>query len=127
MSENEDKNTSASRPLCDKCGGRHMPAMDCPPFSLFEDSEKLVRALVGSPALAKACFDSPFDYALRLRTGEVIAFSGASVVNREWVHLEAKPPDEQPEGGHRIAYPAARGVDVRMADIVWVMDAPNGS
>jgi hypothetical protein len=33
---------------------------------------------------------------------------------------------DQPEQ-NRIAYPADRGLEVRIADIVWVMDAPEGS
>lgn len=84
-----------------------------------------IEILTGSPALAKACFDD-FDYAMKLRTGEVIYFSTANVINKEWVHLHLKPMDEQPKA-NRIAYPAERGVDVRMSDIVWVMDAPLGS
>ena len=92
----------------------------------FENEEgRLIKILTGSAALAKACQDS-FDYAMKLRTGEVINFSFARVLNKEWVHLYIKPMDEQPRE-NRIAYPADRGVDVRLADIVWVMDAPLGS
>lgn len=86
---------------------------------------RLLEVLVGSHALAKACQDY-FDYAMKLRTGEVINFSFAEVLNGEWVHLEIKPMDEQPET-NRIIYPAERGMDVRISDIVWVMDAPLGS
>ena len=78
-----------------------------------------------SPSLAKACED-PFDYALRLRTGEVIRFSSAVFLNDEWVYLNLMPMSQQPEE-NRITYKADRGVDVRISDIVWVMDAPNGS
>lgn len=91
-----------------------------------EEWGKLVETLTGSAALAKACYDNPFDYAMKLRTGEVIAFSGAKVLNPEWVHLDVKPMYDQPEE-NRIAYPAERGMDVRISDIVWVMDAPQGS
>ena len=82
-------------------------------------------SFVGSAALAKACIDE-FDYALKLRTGEVVYFEFARVLNKEWVHLTLKPREDQPTA-NRIAYPADRGVDVRLSDIVWVMDAPNGS
>jgi len=89
-----------------------------------EDARRL-EMLVGSAALAKACQD-PFDYAMKLRTGEVIDFTEARVLNKDWVHLEIKPPDEQPKA-NRIAYQAVRGIDVRLSDIIWVMDAPRGS
>lgn len=92
----------------------------------YENEEgRLIEILTGSAALAKACQD-PFDYAMKLRTGEVIDFSFAKVLNKEWVHLDIKPMDEQPKA-KRIAYPAERGMDVRLSDIVWVMDAPRGS
>lgn len=77
-------------------------------------------------ALAKACIDSPFDYACRLRTGEVIAFSGAKLLRDGWIELTLKPLSDQPVI-NRIAFPAERGLEVRVADIVWIMDAPNGS
>jgi hypothetical protein len=92
----------------------------------FEAEEARLRKTTGSHALAKACMDNPFDYALKLRTGEVIEFSGAAILNNEWVHLSVKPMCEQPKT-NRLAYPAERGMDVRLADIVWVMDAPHGS
>lgn len=89
------------------------------------ESTRIIEVLAGSEALAKACED-PFDYAMRLRTGEVIAFSSAQMLNEEWVHIDLKPLNEQPLE-NRIAYPADRGMDVRLSDIVWVMDAPEGS
>lgn len=76
--------------------------------------------------MLKACHDSPFDYALKLRTGEVIRFCGATIINAEWIHLEVYAMDEQPER-NCLPFPADRGIDVRIADIVWVMDAPEGS
>lgn len=68
-------------------------------------------ALGYPPALAKACSD-PFFYQLKLRTGETIDFESAEPINSEWVHIH----DDHP-----------RGMDVRVADIVFVIDAPNGS
>ena len=95
-------------------------------WGVYENEEgRQIEILTGSAALAKACQD-PFDYAMKLRTGEVIYFSFAKVLNKEWVHLDIKPMNEQPLA-NRIAYPAHRGVDVRLSDIVWVMDAPRGS
>jgi len=81
--------------------------------------------LTGSAALSKAC-DDPFVYAMKLRTGEVLKFECAKMLNREWVHVTLHSVVNQPEE-NRIAYPADRGVDVRLSDIVWVMDAPEGS
>jgi hypothetical protein len=91
-----------------------------------EAEAKLIQEIVGSEALGKACMDNPFDYAARLRTGEVIRFGGAKVINREWIHLVLDSYHSQPVA-NRLAFPAIRGVDVRLADIVWVMDAPEGS
>jgi len=92
----------------------------------YQKEEVKIQLIVGSSALTKACMDTPFDYALRLRTGEVIAFQAAEVINSEWIHLTLKEMEDQPEE-NQIAYPADRGVDVRLSDIVWVMDAPEGS
>ena len=93
---------------------------------LEEDCDNLTLMLVGSDALAKACQDNYFDYALKLRTGEVIRFTGARLISPGWVHLDVMPKHSQPED-MRLPYPADRGVDVRLTDVVWVMDAPEGS
>ena len=53
----------------------------------IKEEEQRLMDLGLSKALAKACMDDPFDYALRLRTGEVIAFSGCAVLNKEWVRI----------------------------------------
>jgi hypothetical protein len=77
-------------------------------------------------ALIKACFD-PFTYVLQIRSGQIIAFESASI-NGDWVHLTrpghtsfdfARPYD--------LKFPCPRGIDVRLSEIVWVADAPNGS
>ena len=84
-------------------------------------------------ALIKATED-PFDYALLLKSGQSLYFSEATVINREWVHLEfnsTRPdPVAQHKGwkdirGHLPCF--ERGVDVRVSEIVWVADAPFGS
>lgn len=79
-----------------------------------QDREKRI---LGSEALIKATQDC-FDYALKLRTGDIISFSEAKIIAPEWVHLS---------GCSGLPFMADRGVDVRISDIVWVMDAPNGS
>lgn len=99
----------------------------------IDDDTRMIKSIVGSPALAKACMDAPFDYALRLKSGEVIDFSGATIVGPDWIHLYVKPADEQrvnqipgvPAKG--LIHLAERGMDVRISEIVWVMDAPMGS
>ena len=90
------------------------------------DCERFTDMLLGSHALAKACHDDGFDYALKLRTGEVIRFMGAKILTPEWIHLDVMSMSDQPEDNY-LPYKADRGVDVRIADIVWVMDAPEGS
>jgi hypothetical protein len=86
---------------------------------------KIIEMIVGSTALTKSCFDS-FDYAIKLKTGDVIRFTHSRVINREWIHLHLDTYPEQPKVD-QLAYPAKRGIDVRLADIVWVMDGPEGS
>jgi len=83
-----------------------------------------LEALLGGGALAKACCD-PFDYALKLRTGEVVRFKFATIINADWIHLELEAEDQPTD--NRIPFKADRGMDVRLSDIVWVMDAPCGS
>lgn len=75
-----------------------------------------------SPVLNKALIDH-FSYAVKLRTGEVLTFSEASYGGGEWIHLQE--PDTHVVGG--ISVNTARGVDVRLSDIVWAVDAPGGS
>lgn len=87
------------------------------------------RIALGSHALAKACFDE-FDYALKLRTGEVIRFSLATYLGNGWIHLNVEgcnQPDHYPLAFSKLSRGVDRGVDVRLSDIVWVMDAPEGS
>lgn len=74
-------------------------------------------------ALLKACFDQPFDYALRLRTGETWRFSGARIRGM-FVTLTF---DRLQRAGLESTFPFPRGVDVRVDDILWVADAPEGS
>jgi hypothetical protein len=86
--------------------------------TIQEDNDSLSRALL------KSCSDY-FDYALKLRTGEVIRFRSATLLNKEWIHLEIEDAERNTE--FALPYKADRGIDVRLSDIVWVMDAPEGS
>lgn len=64
--------------------------------------------LVGSPFLAKACMEYG-QYAIKLRTGDIIHFNSATPIAPGWLRLKT-----------------LNGIDVRIADIVWVADAPEG-
>jgi hypothetical protein len=77
-------------------------------------------------SLLKASFD-PFDYALRLRTGEVIYFQECSF-RGDWVCLTVhKCPYQAAHDMSTLRHPFERGLDVRLSDIVWCADAPEGS
>ena len=85
----------------------------------FHTDELHALQLCGSEALAKACVD-PFDYALKLDTGEIFRFNFARIINSGWVHITGI-------GENRATWGHERGIDIRLSSIVWVMDAPEGS
>ena len=64
------------------------------------------------PALLKA-LDDPFEYLITLRTGEEIYFTNAKYLNSDFVKLDGIK--EWP-----------RGIEVRVSDIMYIADAPNG-
>lgn len=72
------------------------------------------------PALLKACYD-PFDYVLGLYSGKVVRFESASI-HGDWVTIESPP-----EGFPGWFYPCPRGINLRLKDIEWCADAPEGS
>jgi hypothetical protein len=86
------------------------------------------------PSLIKACQDQPWDYMLRLRTGEVLRFEGAAI-HGDYATITLRTdafygdPDGLARERKSTPLPAwmMRGLDVRVADIVWCADAPNGS
>jgi hypothetical protein len=101
----------------------------------FDEIQKECQELYrkyGSRALVKASQD-PFDYAIKLRTGEVIRFESLKFLDDGWVEINGiRFPGSEcgfgvPRDCEGIPFPAPRGMDVRIADIVWVMDAPTGS
>lgn len=76
------------------------------------------------PSLLKACYDT-FDYALRLRTGEVLFFESATI-HGDFVTLELSDNSMgQHEDDRRCLFD--RGLDIRASEIVWCADAPDGS
>lgn len=86
------------------------------------DGLALWKTLVGSEALAKSLSD-PYIYLLRLRSGETIHFDSARLISPEWIHLSVCPIMQ--DENCRFPWLPDRGADVRLADIVWVMDAPH--
>lgn len=72
-------------------------------------------------SLLKACTDQ-FDYALQVRTGLIFRFTDATI-HGEWVTLTGLDWNQDMPG----PYPFERGVDIRLSDIVWCADAPQGS
>ncbi len=90
-----------------------------------------VAAFLDYPAaLEKACFDQ-FDYAVHVRGVGVICFERADPINREWVKLKGirglAPTLQEIDTCAAMGRLFERGMDVRVADIVWVADAPFGS
>jgi hypothetical protein len=85
-----------------------------------------LEAILGSHALAKACQDNCFDYALKLRTGEVLRFVGAELLDSEWIRIDLGGKDRW-DTPNNFPFKADRGLEIRISEIVWVMDAPNGS
>jgi len=78
-------------------------------------------------ALAKAIEDE-FDYALGLRNGVVIRFGHAKISeDGAWVHLDTPTYTSGSWVMSGVEMPFERGLDVRLADVVWVADAPYGS
>jgi len=91
-------------------------------------------ALTVPPSLLKAAFDKCFDYALGLRSGHVIRFDGCQF-HGQWVTVTLMDPNlEDWTGTDGVRAPVLgtrytfdRGVDVRLDEIVWCADAPQGS
>jgi hypothetical protein len=96
--------------------------LDTPEDNYLDKYNQLLRILK-SQVLVKACYDE-FDYALKLRTGEIIGFKTVRVISDEWIHVKL---DDSCAAKNPFPFEVDRGMDIRISDIVWVMDAPNGS
>jgi hypothetical protein len=74
--------------------------------------------------LIKGCVD-PFDYALGTKSGLIVRWTGEiAIIEGEWLNI--------PEGkleilGLGAPWPLPRGLQIRISEIVWVADAPQGS
>lgn len=77
-------------------------------------------------ALLKA-FADPFDYAAQIKNGPYIRFETV-LIRGNWITFS---PAGTGQGFARFlppTYPSCpRGIDVRLSDILWVADAPDGS
>jgi hypothetical protein len=73
------------------------------------------------PSLIKASLDE-YDYACRLVTGEIIRFTSAAI-HGDYVTLGVNTEEQE----RPLPFTFDRGIDVRIKDIVWCADAPNGS
>jgi hypothetical protein len=103
---------------CGVCG-KPTPTADDPNFTFCAECQWRYPA-----SLLKATVDQ-FDYACRLRTGEVIRFEQATIQGDfVTLHETRSVGTDDPED---LPYPFPRGLDVRIADIVWCADAPEGS
>lgn len=71
--------------------------------------------------LNKAACDH-FDYAIGLSDGSVWRVRFIRPINKDWVHIDGCAFID---GGKPFEF--ARGVQVRVANIVWIADAPEGS
>lgn len=78
-------------------------------------------------ALIKATWDH-FDYALGLRNGMVLRFEQARIAGA-WLHLRGVSEWTSGENNLRVqtGYSFDRGIDIRLDDVLWVADAPQGS
>jgi hypothetical protein len=86
----------------------------------FEKEKKEMKEGRWPPSLVKACVDN-FFYACQLNTGAVVEFSSGTVLNRDWVLFSGF--DGVSVGGFDVPPPFPRGMDVRIADVVWYQDA----
>ena len=115
--------------VCDICGVNIVCTVidenEPPPFACQVCKSKY------PPALLKASAD-PFSYALGLRDGTVVDFESAEI-NGEWVTIIINDtvipgvPINLITGHGWKGRECPRGVDIRLSEIVWVADAPNGS
>jgi hypothetical protein len=107
------------------------------PIAELTDWEKSALAETGTylalgwpPFLAKAAMD-PFFYAVGLRTGAVVFFEEAEKLDGcpDWVALRGvREHSVRTLRDHPIdRFTFERGLHVRLADIMWVADAPYGS
>jgi hypothetical protein len=94
----------------------------------YEEDEETTRlkSHLGSEDLVKACQDE-FTYALKTKTGDVFFFRSAKVIGLDWIHITLLHHSDLMGQVQPFTFCAERGVDIRISEIVWVIDAPFGS
>jgi hypothetical protein len=105
-------------PTCNFCGSKvkgRKPAGDVWVYC-EECGDKIPASLI------KACYDS-FFYVAYIRGLGVFEFTDAKI-HGEWVWLDRTSNYELKD---HPPYPFERGIDVRLSEILWCADAPNGS
>lgn len=84
-----------------------------------DDCCDLPLTIAGSYVLAKANYDKPYNYAVRLKTGECFRFEGCKVEG-DWVLFE------EPvfiDGFFIPEFRFDRGIEVRLDQIAWIADS----
>jgi hypothetical protein len=83
----------------------------------YKHDEKYLRDKLNWPlALIKATQD-PYEYVLKLKDGDQISFTEAQYISDDFVKLVSAKFGSQKFN---------RGLEIRVSEIVWVADAPNG-
>lgn len=83
------------------------------------DNNLRLKSIGWPPALIKAINDD-YAYLIKLKTGEKWSFSRAEYLSD--THVRIKP---LLGGTDKIKFP--RGIEISVADIVWIADAPTRS
>ena len=89
--------------------------------SRLEEDRQMATEAAWPPRLIRS-MDDTWYFALRLRSGELVHFQTAHLLSREWARLDGA----EIEGASPDLTPAAwpeRGLDVRVSDIVWIIEA----
>ena len=89
------------------------------------DKERERLAGLGWPPFLLKSVGDPFDYVAFVRGVGLVRFEYAEPVSPEWVRLRPHQYHDMQSPGLR--YPCPRGLEVRVADLVYVADAPEGS
>jgi hypothetical protein len=113
-------NATDVKPVCAACGCNPVPQSDDADFCL-------VCRRAYPPSLLKACYDE-FDYALKLSDGTIIRFAFAKI-HGDYVTLMGGYDKgtlivDQPKP---LPFIFDRGIEVRLSEIIWCADAPDGS
>lgn len=116
--------TMTTIPTCEWC------RRDTSPSAIEKFSGFCASCAVMMPeVLRKAVTDQGFQYMLRLHSGEVVLFHGATVEgDGEFLNLmDPAIFDHVPQWDESPLLEFERGMTVRISQIVWCTDAPYGT